>query len=101
MNASYLWPVPGLDNCRRAAASGRLKAIVVRALPISFACSVAALGGCQTTESHHAVTPSNVASYGTEYSGHRYKTAIGKVENRAAFMNGLFFDNDLLGSQME
>ncbi len=90
-----------LDNCRRAVAPGRLKVVLVRALPISLACSVAALGGCQTTETHQALTPSTVASYGTQYSGPKYKTAIGNVENRAAFMNGLFFDNDLLGSQME
>ncbi len=68
---------------------------------ILLLCWSAASAGCKARESHQVIEPLTVASDGSEYLGPKYRTAIGKVANRAAYKSGIFFDADLLGSQME
>ncbi len=67
-------------------------------------CSVAAggaAGGCEATESHRLVEPLVVGSRGSIYAGPKYTTAIGNIDNRSAYMRGMFFDDtDRLGLQL-
>lgn len=56
-------------------------------------------GGC-ATESHRAVTPETVATYGTSYSGTKYDLVVGKFQNRSSYMSGIFSEGpDQLGNQ--
>ncbi len=64
-------------------------------------CSVAAAGGCTATESHRLVEPLVVSSRGSIYTGPKYTAAIGRIDNRSAYMRGIFFgDTDRLGLQL-
>lgn len=57
------------------------------------------LGAC-ASEASHTVTPLQVTSAGTAYSGNKSTIAVGKFDNRSTFMRGLFSDGvDRLGSQ--
>ncbi|WLQ16230.1 CsgG/HfaB family protein [Hahella aquimaris] len=52
------------------------------------------------TESHRAIEPQKVASYGTSYNGERTTMVVGNFQNRSNYMQGLFSsDTDRLGSQ--
>ncbi|ABC29902.1 uncharacterized protein involved in formation of curli polymers [Hahella chejuensis KCTC 2396] len=52
------------------------------------------------TESHRAIEPQKVASYGTSYNGERTTLVVGNFQNRSNYMQGLFSsDTDRLGSQ--
>lgn len=58
-----------------------------------------ALAGC-ATEASHTIEPQHVASAGATYHGARTLLAVGKFDNRSAYMHGLFSDGiDRLGSQ--
>ncbi|MSQ64902.1 MAG: hypothetical protein EXR37_00890 [Limnohabitans sp.] len=67
---------------------------------LSLAIAVAALlGGCATETSQTLSTP-KVESANSSYNGPRYALAVGKFENRSAFLRGLFSDGiDRLGNQ--
>ncbi len=67
---------------------------------LSLAAAMAAtLGGCATETSKALDTP-KVESAGSPYNGPRYALAVGKFENRSAFLRGLFSDGiDRLGNQ--
>jgi curli biogenesis system outer membrane secretion channel CsgG len=55
--------------------------------------------GC-ATESSRAITPQKVESAGSNYQGPRSLLAVGKFDNRSAYMRGLFSDGvDRLGNQ--
>ncbi len=57
------------------------------------------LTGC-ATESSQAITPQQVTSAKSSYSGVKSKLAVGKFDNRSSFMRGMFSDGvDRLGSQ--
>ena len=57
------------------------------------------VAGC-ATETHQAVAPTHTASAGTAYTGARYTLAVGKFDNRSAYLRGIFSDGvDRLGSQ--
>ncbi|AZZ92376.1 MULTISPECIES: CsgG/HfaB family protein [unclassified Hahella] len=52
------------------------------------------------TESHRAIEPQKVASYGTSYNGERTTMVVGNFQNRSNYMQGLFSsDTDRLGNQ--
>ena len=56
--------------------------------------------GCQAAESNRVVETRSVDSKRTAYAGPKYRLVIGKVENRSAYMNGIFSDGtDHLGIQ--
>jgi len=67
---------------------------------LSLAITVAALlSGCATETSQALATP-KVESAGSAYNGPRYALAVGKFENRSAFLRGLFSEGiDRLGNQ--
>jgi curli biogenesis system outer membrane secretion channel CsgG len=67
---------------------------------IGLAAAMAAmLGGCATETSKALDTP-KVESAASAYNGPRYALAVGKFENRSAFLRGLFSDGiDRLGNQ--
>ena len=67
---------------------------------LSLAAAMAALlGGCATETSKALDTP-KVESAASVYNGPRYALAVGKFENRSAFLRGLFSDGiDRLGNQ--
>jgi len=67
---------------------------------LSLAITVAAvLSGCATETSKALDTP-KVESANSVYNGPRYALAVGKFENRSAFLRGLFSDGiDRLGNQ--
>ena len=67
---------------------------------LSLAITVAALlSGCATETSQALATP-KVESANSVYNGPRYALAVGKFENRSAFLRGLFSDGiDRLGNQ--
>jgi curli biogenesis system outer membrane secretion channel CsgG len=74
-----------------------------RASRLFYAAPLVALvmlvSGC-ATESHRTLTPEVVDSYGTAYSGTKYKLIVGRFENRSAYMQGIFSEGpDRLGSQ--
>lgn len=55
--------------------------------------------GC-ATETHKAVQPQPVATYGTQYHGVKTTLAVGAFENRSTYMQGMFSSNDdRLGNQ--
>jgi len=57
------------------------------------------IAGC-ATETHQAIVPETVATYGTSYSGQKYTVVVGKFQNRSTYMQGLFSSGtDRLGSQ--
>lgn len=57
------------------------------------------LAGC-ATESSQAISPQQVTSAKSSYSGVKRKLAVGKFDNRSSFMRGMFSDGvDRLGSQ--
>ena len=63
------------------------------------AATAAMLGGCATETSKALDTP-KVESAASAYNGPRYALAVGKFENRSAFLRGLFSDGvDRLGNQ--
>jgi curli biogenesis system outer membrane secretion channel CsgG len=86
----------------RAAAPGRARP--ARAALILLACATATVGGCKAKETHRVLETSSVVSYDTSYTGPKYRTAIGKVQNRSTYMFGLFYDfseTKRLESQLE
>ena len=61
---------------------------------------VAALIGCEATESHKRLDVEGVASRWSSYSGPKHKLAIGQFENKSPYMKGIFSDGkDRLGLQ--
>ncbi len=57
------------------------------------------LGAC-ATESHRAIEPQKVATYGTSYSGERSTLLVGNFQNKSDYMQGIFAsDTDRLGNQ--
>lgn len=61
--------------------------------------AVALLTGC-ATESHRAIVPQKVATYGTAYQGVKTTLVVGQFDNRSSYMQGMFSaGNDRLGSQ--
>lgn len=61
--------------------------------------AVALLTGC-ATESHRAIVPQKVATYGTAYQGVKTTLVVGQFDNRSNYMQGMFSaGNDRLGSQ--
>lgn len=59
----------------------------------------ALIAGC-ATESHRAIEPQKVASYGTSYAGERSVLVVGSFQNKSNYMQGLFSsDDDKLGNQ--
>lgn len=61
--------------------------------------TAATLNGC-ATESSQGLAVQKVSSYGTQYTGKRVAVAIGQLENRSSYLNGIFSDNvDRLGNQ--
>lgn len=61
--------------------------------------SVLLMAGC-ATESHRALEPQTVSTYGTAYNGQRYVIVVGQFQNRSSYRQGLFSDGgDRLGNQ--
>ncbi|MEX6209109.1 CsgG/HfaB family protein [Providencia huaxiensis] len=59
----------------------------------------ALLSGC-AKESSRSLAVEKVATYNTNYSGHKSPISIGKFDNRSSYMNGIFSDGvDRLGNQ--
>ena len=59
------------------------------------------LTGC-AIESNRAITPEQVSSAGSVYSGPRSTLVLGKFANRTSYMRGIFSDGlDRLGSQAQ
>ena len=72
------------------------RTLIPRTILVLAACLLAACA----TESSQTVTPKQVASAGTTYSGPKSTIAVGKFDNRSTFLRGLFSDGvDRLGSQ--
>jgi len=68
-------------------------------LSLSLVLSAGMLGGC-ATESHRAVQVERPASASVAYQGPRSAIAIGKFDNRSAYLRGVFSDGvDRLGGQ--
>jgi curli biogenesis system outer membrane secretion channel CsgG len=62
--------------------------------------AVAALAGCVTEEQSRVVPVTQTVAATTSYQGARSAIAVGKFDNRSAFMRGLFSDGvDRLGGQ--
>ncbi len=73
----------------------------MRVLPVLSIGFVSAflLAGC-ATESHRALEPQKVTSYGTSYVGERSTLVVGNFQNKSNYMQGLFSsDDDRLGNQ--
>jgi len=61
---------------------------------------VLAVGCGAPQETNRTLVPQVVASYGTSYSGPKYRLVIGKFENKSPYMRGIFSDGkDRLGMQ--
>lgn len=61
---------------------------------------ITVMSGCASQESHHAITPEKVASYGTVYTGPKSKIVVGQFDNTSSYMRGIFSDGiDRLGKQ--
>jgi curli biogenesis system outer membrane secretion channel CsgG len=68
-------------------------------LGVTLATSLLALGGC-ATESHRAVQVERPVSASVAYAGAKSAIAIGKFDNRSAYLRGVFSDGvDRLGGQ--
>jgi curli biogenesis system outer membrane secretion channel CsgG len=62
--------------------------------------AVVLLAGCAAQETHHAIAPQKVESFGTAYSGPKSKIVVGQFDNTSTFMRGIFSDGvDRLGQQ--
>jgi curli biogenesis system outer membrane secretion channel CsgG len=71
----------------------------IRVRVVSIASLLLAVGGC-ATESHQAVQVEKPATAAIAYSGPKSAIAVGKFDNRSAYMRGLFSDGvDRLGGQ--
>lgn len=69
------------------------------ALSLAVLAAALLLPAC-ASESHSTVTPLQVATYDTSYSGERHPLAIGKFHNSSPYMRGLFSEGpDRLGQQ--
>lgn len=56
--------------------------------------------GCQAQETHRSIETESVVSKGTDYNGPRHKIALGNVQNKSPYMQGIFSDGkDRLGVQ--
>lgn len=67
--------------------------------PVSAIAALLALAGC-ATETSHAVQAPQVQSAARPYSGPKTSVAVGKFENKSAFLRGIFSDGiDRLGGQ--
>jgi curli biogenesis system outer membrane secretion channel CsgG len=68
-------------------------------LSVSLLLSAGTLGGC-ATESHRAVQVERPVSSSVPYQGPKSAIAIGKFDNRSAYLRGVFSDGvDRLGGQ--
>lgn len=64
------------------------------------ALSVGLMAGCATTETSRSLVTQSVETASKPYHGVQMLVAIGKFDNRSAYMKGIFSDgNDRLGSQ--
>jgi curli biogenesis system outer membrane secretion channel CsgG len=62
--------------------------------------AIAVLSGCQTVETAQSLPIQQVATANQPYHGPRTMIAVGKFDNRSAYMRGIFTDGvDRLGSQ--
>lgn len=67
--------------------------------PLSAIAALLAFAGCATETSHAVQTP-QVQSAARPYSGPKTSVAVGKFENKSAFLRGIFSDGiDRLGGQ--
>lgn len=56
--------------------------------------------GCQAQETHRSIETESVVSKGVQYNGPRHKIALGNVQNKSPYMQGIFSDGkDRLGVQ--
>jgi curli biogenesis system outer membrane secretion channel CsgG len=76
-----------------------MKPILTTAFAGALALAMGLLGGC-ATETSQAVAVQQVATAGQTYNGARTPIAVGKFDNRSAYLRGVFSDGvDRLGGQ--